>query len=155
MHEATTRIVNEWAKCAQCEECITLRGAVLGSGTDCLHKSKGAKGTEFVGCHRFDQSALGMIMYKEFGKGLAKIFTPIVYSTCEIRPMQNNPTVQYYDAAFWGDVVLKTPQKCKSPKMKLNVHCPIPWSWGYVFPIEKKIKFACFCGVFVYHISSL
>ncbi len=83
--EATTRIVNEWAKCATCEECIAPRGAVLGSGIDCLHKSKGAKGTEFVGCHRFDQSALGMIVYKIFGKGLAKIFTPIAYSTCEIR----------------------------------------------------------------------
>ncbi len=80
--EATTLIVNEWAKCAKHEACIAPSGAVSGSGKICVDKSKVVEATEFVGCHRYDQSALDMIVFKVFGKGLAKIFRPLAYSTC-------------------------------------------------------------------------
>ncbi len=82
--EVTTTILNEWVKCAKQEECISPRGAELGYAPDCMRKSKGVKGTEYVGCHRFEQSAIDMIVFKQFGKGLAKIFKPLSYHTCEI-----------------------------------------------------------------------
>ncbi len=55
---AARRIVNEWAECANHEECIAPHGTTGGNGQQCMKNSKGPKGTEFVGCHRFDQSAL-------------------------------------------------------------------------------------------------
>ena len=62
------RLLNNWVDCAFHEECMAPREAVL----DCnpikrwfisLFSPEG----QYIGCHRYDQSALDMILYCEFG----------------------------------------------------------------------------------------
>ena len=57
-----------WVDCAIHPECISPQGAGLYG----CNFSKENNGT-FIGCHRFDQSALNMILVREFGLGISKI----------------------------------------------------------------------------------
>ena len=55
--------VKRWLDCALHEECIAPTGtSPYGCKFDLLKISDGA----YIGCHRFDQSALNVIMYQEF-----------------------------------------------------------------------------------------
>ena len=62
------RILNNWVDCALHEECLAPRDA----GVDCspikraLISQFSPQG-EYIGCHRYDQSALDLILYREFG----------------------------------------------------------------------------------------
>ena len=53
--------VKRWLDCALHEECIAPPGT---SPYGCNFKIKGGA---YIGCHRFDQSALTVILYQEFG----------------------------------------------------------------------------------------
>ena len=57
-----------WVDCAIHPECISPQGAGL-YGCDFSKENDGT----FIGCHRFDQSALNMILIREFGLGISKI----------------------------------------------------------------------------------
>ena len=54
-----------WVDCAIHPECISPQGAGRG-GCDFSKENDGT----FIGCHRFDQSGLNMILVREFGLGI-------------------------------------------------------------------------------------
>jgi hypothetical protein len=56
------RILTPWVDCAEHVECIAPQGATLGP---CNFNR--LPNTSYVGCHRFDQSALNLILVREFG----------------------------------------------------------------------------------------
>ena len=62
------RFLNNWVDCAFHEECMAPRDAVV----DCNPIKRWFIGRfspegQYIGCHRYDQSALDMILYREFG----------------------------------------------------------------------------------------
>ena len=60
------KFLSNWVDCASHQECISPKGAsIFGCNLNNL-KLPSYKG-EYVGCHRFDQSALNLILYREFG----------------------------------------------------------------------------------------
>ena len=60
------KFLNYWVDCALHQECIAPHGSNIWPCDFKLHnKTKGAG--VYIGCHRFDQSALGMILIREFG----------------------------------------------------------------------------------------
>jgi hypothetical protein len=56
------RLLAPWVDCAENVECIAPQGATLGP----CHFNR-TPSTSYVGCHRFDQSALNLILIREFG----------------------------------------------------------------------------------------
>ena len=70
INEKTKRFVDSWADCALHEECIAPKGAKV--------KPCGVKPNQdwqevgYCGCHRFDQSALDVILFREFGDEIFK-----------------------------------------------------------------------------------
>ena len=67
------RILDNWVDCAFHEECMAPREAVV----DCNPIKRGLIGRfspngEYIGCHRYDQSVLDMILYREFGPSSAE-----------------------------------------------------------------------------------
>ncbi len=74
------KILDEWVDCAMHENCIAPKGATL----VCRRPYGGLENTEFAGCHRFDQSALDLILYKHYGKDLHHNLRPVAESTCSI-----------------------------------------------------------------------
>ena len=57
--------MKRWLDCALHEECIAPPGtSPLGCKIHSLKRDDGA----YIGCHRFDQSALNVILYQEFGR---------------------------------------------------------------------------------------
>jgi len=62
-----SKFLNYWVDCALHQECIDPHGATLWNCDLKIAK----KGTGvYTGCHRFDQSALDMILIREFGLGV-------------------------------------------------------------------------------------
>lgn len=58
------KFLNYWVDCAMHQECIAPNGArVTGCNYSVAHENAG----EYSGCHRYDQSALCMILIREFG----------------------------------------------------------------------------------------
>ena len=62
------RFLQNWVDCAFHEECMAPRDAVV----DCnpvkrLFIGRFSPEGQYIGCHRYDQSALDMILYREFG----------------------------------------------------------------------------------------
>ncbi len=95
MTDATVRkILDDWVDCALHQECIAPVGASVWGPGNCAPKIGGPQVTLFSGCHRFDQSALDLIMYKHCGKGLEKIFRPIAWSTCGVSRGDNRQNLK-------------------------------------------------------------
>ncbi len=93
MTDGTVRkILDDWVDCALHQECIAPVGASVWGPGNCGPKIGGPQDTLYSGCHRFDQSALDLIMYKHCGKGLEKIFRPIAWSTCGVGRGDNSQT---------------------------------------------------------------
>jgi hypothetical protein len=61
------KLIDPWLDCALHEECIAPRGSALGpcQSTE-LHDGR------YIGCHRYDQSALNLILVREFGQDYLK-----------------------------------------------------------------------------------
>ena len=66
--EKTKRLLNSWADCALHKECIAPEGATVG-GCDL---GLARQDVHYCGCHRYDQSALDVILFREFGKEIWK-----------------------------------------------------------------------------------
>ena len=60
--EMKEKFIEPWLDCALHVECIAPRGAKLGPCGKMTHDG------HYVGCHRYDQSALALILAREFGK---------------------------------------------------------------------------------------
>ena len=56
------KFIEPWLDCALHVECVAPGGAKLGPCVNITHDG------HYVGCHRYDQSALGLILAREFGK---------------------------------------------------------------------------------------
>ena len=68
--EMKEKLIKPWTDCGLHLECI----APNGSGSRCdfeLRKKKGNEGI-YIGCHRYDQSALSMLLIREYGIGVWK-----------------------------------------------------------------------------------
>ncbi len=83
-NDSVEKVVKEWAECAMHELCIAPEGATVGNFGICKKEFGGPEATHYSGCHRFDQSALNLILYKHYGRGLAEIFDPLAHNTCTI-----------------------------------------------------------------------
>ena len=58
------RLIKYWVDCALHPECIAPPGAgIFGCNMGMVKTNPG----KYIGCHRFDQSALNVILYREFG----------------------------------------------------------------------------------------
>ena len=64
--EAREKILKNWVDCALHEECMAPKTA---SRSGCLYDRIHAYAPtgKYIGCHRYDQSALNLILYREFG----------------------------------------------------------------------------------------
>ncbi len=67
------KILSPMIDCALHKECIAPQGSKV-SGSGCNIKGSFNKSGSYVGCHRYDQSALNMILIREFGAKLPAIF---------------------------------------------------------------------------------
>ena len=72
--EMKKKFLNNWVDCAFHEECMAPRDAVV----DCNPLKRWFIGQyspqgQYIGCHRYDQSALDMILYREFGVSSTKV----------------------------------------------------------------------------------
>ena len=77
----TTKVFQEmflsnWVDCASHQECISPKGASLFGCNMNNINLPGYKG-EYIGCHRYDQSALNLILYREFGVENWKNLSPL------------------------------------------------------------------------------
>ena len=60
-----TKFLNYWVDCGLNQECIAPPGAMKRTCNFTLAPYK--RSGVFIGCHRFDQSAMSMILIREFG----------------------------------------------------------------------------------------
>ena len=74
--EKTKRLLNAWVDCALHEDCIAPAGAMVWGRGCILNKLGKLDVIEFSGCHRFDQSALNVILVREFGIDIRKTVLP-------------------------------------------------------------------------------
>ena len=61
------RLLANWVDCALHEECMAPKAANIDGCTANLVFSNYAPQGKYIGCHRYDQSALNLIFYREFG----------------------------------------------------------------------------------------
>ena len=66
------KILSPMIDCALHKECIAPQGSKV-SGSGCHIEGRFNKSGSYVGCHRYDQSALNMILIREFGAKLPAI----------------------------------------------------------------------------------
>lgn len=56
-----------WVDCALHTDCIAPRGSTRGGCKKGIYKNPKLLGEVYVGCHRYEQSAINMILLREFG----------------------------------------------------------------------------------------
>ena len=90
-------LVSRWVDCALHEECIAPKGAQL------YHCSpKPIQQVDYCGCHRFDQSALNIILTQEFGKEVYKtVFENNNTFEVERRAIKSKYSVKYCNRSSW------------------------------------------------------
>ena len=64
--EMREKILNNWVDCALHQECMAPQNTSIWNCTYERLDEYAPRG-EFIGCHRYDQSALNVILYREFG----------------------------------------------------------------------------------------
>ena len=70
--EKTKRLLNSWVDCALHEECIAPNGTHVCNCNLKIWNMNVPQEVGYCGCHRFDQSALNVILTREFGKEVFK-----------------------------------------------------------------------------------
>ena len=75
------KLVDEWRDCAMVRDCIAPLGSTTGHLPLCKMWMGGPEATTFTGCHRFDQSVLNIVIFKNHGRGVAEAIKPIVDNT--------------------------------------------------------------------------
>ena len=76
-NEVAMHIIDVWCDCAMHEDCIAPKKAIRGS---CNFNLVKPGSTKYIGCHRFDQSALNVVIVREYGK---KVYKYIIDSLVE------------------------------------------------------------------------
>ena len=66
------RLMSRWEDCALHEECIAPKGTHVCNCKTKTWNSNTPQEVDYCGCHRFDQSALNIILTQEFGKEVYK-----------------------------------------------------------------------------------
>ena len=66
-HNMKEKLLKNWVDCALHEGCMAPRQANIDGCLANLIFSDYASGGKYTGCHRYDQSALNLILYREFG----------------------------------------------------------------------------------------
>ena len=90
--EVRKKILNNWVDCAVHEECMAPQGtSIWGCMEEFLDKY--APIGEFIGCHRYDQSALNLILYREFG--LSSMYSICHSSVLNVFEVERYPTKHY------------------------------------------------------------
>ena len=78
--------LSDWVDCAVHEECIAPKGSTKDS---CIN-SRPIQ--QYIGCHRYDQAALNLILYRELGSSVASLYHKEVDKLLSI---DKSPTYQY------------------------------------------------------------
>ena len=68
-NEVAMHIIDLWYDCAMHEDCIAPKKAIRGP---CNFKLIKPGSTKYIGCHRFDQSVLNVVIVREYGKKVYK-----------------------------------------------------------------------------------
>ena len=64
-NEVAMRVIDLWYDCAMHEDCIAPKKALH---VPCNFKLVKRGATEYIGCHRFDQSVLNVVIVREYGR---------------------------------------------------------------------------------------
>ena len=81
------KFIEPWLDCALHVECIAPKGS---KGWPCGHIIN--HDGHYIGCHRYDQSALNLILAREFGPEVAMIVRNHVLFICHTTCMRATPT---------------------------------------------------------------
>ena len=91
---AIQHIIKPYADCSRNRQCISPKGAKLG-GCASNMRDRVAFLNSYGGCHRYDQSALNMILIREFGSSAFDIFLNTTKKGIEYAAVERHPTKKY------------------------------------------------------------
>ena len=90
-NEVAMRVLNLWRSCALEVSCIAPNGSNL-YGCDFGKGNFRTTSIAYIGCHRFDQSALNSILIRDYGK---EVFTKILNSVVNKMKVIHAPTTTF------------------------------------------------------------
>ena len=88
----TENLLDQWRECAAHELCI---GPPPASLYGCNFKKAKPKSLEYIGCHRYDQSVLNIIIVREYGK---EVFKDIFDSVLNEMKVVRHPSKMYINS---------------------------------------------------------
>ena len=89
-HTMRKSFLEPWADCAMHEACISPPGAVWGP---CDFKRGQYGQSDYIGCHRYDQSAFSLILIREFG---LDVYNSVIHKICySVFSIQRGVTHRY------------------------------------------------------------
>ena len=81
-NEVAMHIIDVWYDCAMHEDCIAPKNTGI---YGCNFKLAKPGSTKYIGCHRFDQSALNVVIVREYGKKVYKyILDSLINTTLKV-----------------------------------------------------------------------
>ena len=89
INNVTMHILDLWCDCAMHEDCIAPKNADV---YPCNFKLVKPNSTEYIGCHRFDQSVLNIVIVREYGN---KVYKYITDSLVDSLKVDRHPSHEY------------------------------------------------------------
>ena len=89
INNVTMHILDLWCDCAMHEDCIAPKNTTV---YPCKYKLVKPNSTEYIGCHRFDQSVLNIVIVREYGK---KVYKYITDSLVDSLKVDRHPSHEY------------------------------------------------------------
>ena len=81
-NEVAMHIIDVWYDCAMHEDCVAPKNTGIYGCNFSLAKPGS---TKYIGCHRFDQSALNVVIVREYGKKVYKyILDSLINTTLKV-----------------------------------------------------------------------
>ena len=77
-NEVAMHIIDLWYDCAMHEDCIAPKNTGI---YGCNFNQVKPGSLQYIGCHRFDQSALNVVIVREYGKEVYKYITDSLIDT--------------------------------------------------------------------------
>ena len=90
-HDMKENVLNPWVDCALHEQCITPKGSLL---QPCHFEMLKYNDGRYIGCHRFDQSALNIILARKFGLNMFNSLSNSKISR-KLWKVERHPTKSY------------------------------------------------------------
>ena len=87
-------LIKPWVDCSRHIECLSPEGAYV-NHCDIRDLYSGKFVTSFSGCHRYDQSAINMILIREFGLSIFKKFSTIIQRSKKVVTVERKSSKKY------------------------------------------------------------